>query len=195
MKSNTLSETRLVEQDFIDVASDLNLSIAAIKAVDAVESGGSGFLPTGEVKILFEPHIFSRYTRQRFDRSHPTLSYPIWGKLPYGPTALQWSKLRQAMRLDETAALMSASYGRFQVCGFNYKICGYQSVQAFVEAMKQDETNHLTAFAEYVRMNALDDELRRRDWDGFAAGYNGPQYRKNDYAGKLRRAYLGFGGK
>src|SRR5215207_609461 len=95
MKSNTEGTLRLVEQDFIDAAAELDVSVAAIKAVDSVESGGSGFLVNGDLKILFEPHIFSRYTRHRFDATHKDLSYPKWGTRKYGPVSIQWDYLRR----------------------------------------------------------------------------------------------------
>ena len=38
--------------------------------------------------------------------------------------------------IDETAALKSASYGMFQVMGFNYELAGFGNVYEMVESLK-----------------------------------------------------------
>lgn len=196
MKSNTEGQKNLIEQDFLDAADYLKCDVAAIRAVDAVESGGKGFGPDGRPLILFEPHIFSKRTGHRFDKSHPHLSYPKWGTRPYPKTqAERYRQLEEAMKLNETAALESCSWGRFQVCGFNAKNCGYDTVQTFVAAMYADETNHLRAFIQYLEWAMLTDELREHRWVELARGYNGPQHFKHNYAGKLAAAHKRFGGR
>jgi hypothetical protein len=52
-----------------------------------------------------------------------------------------------------------------------------------------DEEKHLTAMVRFIISEALDDELRRHDWRGFARGYNGPGYAKNGYHTKLAAAF------
>jgi hypothetical protein len=94
--------------------------------------------------------------------------------------------------LDETAALMSASWGKFQIMGFNHSMVGFDTVQAFVASMEQGEPEQLQAFVRFVRTAGLTPSLRRLDWAGFAHGYNGPDYASNDYDGKLALAYFGF---
>ncbi len=48
----------LAEKDLIDLAKELKVEVAAVKAVYEVESSGRGFLTSGKPKILFEGHIF-----------------------------------------------------------------------------------------------------------------------------------------
>ena len=43
--------------------------------------------------------------------------------------------------------------------------------------------------ARYIEKTGLADALRGRDWNAFARGYNGPQYRKAGYHTKLKAAY------
>lgn len=38
-------------------------------------------------------------------------------------------------------------------------------------------------------LSYLVDELQRHDWAGFARGYNGAGYKRNNYDEKLRQAY------
>lgn len=190
-------QKRLKEQDFVQAAKLLKCQVAAIKAVAEVESSGDGFLSDGRVKILFEGHIFHKYTKGVYSASHPTISYPKWTTTFYtkGKDADirgdgELARLQQAMALDKTAALMSASYGKFQIMGFNFTLCNYMSVDDFYFDMQLDEGHHLDAFCKYVISMSLADELRDLRWADFARKYNGPEYKKNKYDEKLQLAYL-----
>lgn len=176
--------------DIAEAAQALGVTEAVVYAVRDVESAGKGFAPDGRPIILFEPHIFSKYSGHRFDSTHGGVSYPKWGTKPYPKTQAQrWGQLDYAMNLDREAALKAASWGLFQIMGFNYAAAGFQTVEAFVEAMKRSERDHLMAFVSFVKVNRLDDELRALDWAGFARGYNGPGYAANKYDEKLAAAY------
>jgi hypothetical protein len=118
-------ERTIPDPTWAPLAQSLNVEAAALRAVAAVESAGSGFLPEPSPlpKVLFEGHAFHRLTQGRFDASHPTLSYPKWTKQFYSKTgAGEWDRLNAACALDRTAALQSASWGMFQIMGFNYGI-------------------------------------------------------------------------
>jgi hypothetical protein len=183
----------LNDQDFADAAQLLRCDVAAIRAVDEVESNGKGFGPDGRPIILFEPHVFSRLTGHRFDATHGGVSYAKWGAKPYKKTqAERWDQLLYAAKLDEAAAYKSASYGRFQIMGFNHAACALPTVQEFVAAVKRSERDQLQAFCQFVIFNHLDDEIREHRWTDFAARYNGPQHAKHDYAGRLAAAHARF---
>lgn len=177
----------LTEQDFIDAAKLLKCEVAAVKAVAEVESRQNGFQPTGEPTILFERHIFSKRTGGKFDKVAPNLSNRKAGG--YGKISIQHSRLQEASKLDRTAALMSASWGKFQIMGFNFANAGFNKVQEFINAMYKGEGEHLLAFINYVKNTGLSDELQRKDWVNFARLYNGADYTKNEYDKKLAAAY------
>lgn len=179
----------LTQQDIEDAAESLGVSDPVIYAVRDVESNGQGFGADGRPIILYEPHIFSRLTEHRFDDTHGGVSYRKWGAKPYPKTqAERWAQMEYAMRLDRDAALQAASYGLFQIMGFNWKVCGFESLNAFVEAMYRSERDHLMAFVGFVKNSHLDDELQALDWLKFAGGYNGPG-QAAAYAAKLSKAY------
>lgn len=194
-ETTTIDDPYLNDDDYLDAARYLNTDPAVIHAVDEVESGGAGFLPDGKIKILFEGHIFYRYTKGKFASSNPDICYPTWTTKYYTKGDVQQrgdgelARLQRAIKLDRKAALMSASYGRFQVMGFNFALCGYKTVDEFFDAMQTDETKHLEAFISYIEATRLDDALRDLDWARFAKGYNGPEYWKNKYDEKLQAAY------
>lgn len=177
--------------DYARAAARLGCEPEAIEAVAAVESRGAGFNPDDSPKTLFEGHIFHRLTKGIFDSSYPTLSYPKWTLEHYGRT---WQdeqyRLARAIELDKRAAMMSASWGKFQLMGFNHGACGFLSIEDFVAAMRESEVRHLEAFVGFIESNNLVDELQRKDFPGFARVFNGPGYAKNHYDTKMATAYV-----
>ena len=187
---------KLVESDFRAAAKLLKCDVAAIKAVAEVESSGNGFLSDGRVKILFEGHQFYKYTNGAYAASHPTICYKKWTKQFYAKGANadirgagEWQRMNEAIALNRKAALLSASYGKFQIMGFNYAICNFLTVEDFFQAMQISEAEQLTAFCNYVIHNVLDDKMRNHNWAAFALRYNGKDYKKNQYDTKLANAY------
>jgi hypothetical protein len=179
----------LTEADFQRAAAALNCEVACIKAVNDVESAGKGFLPSGRPKILFEAHIFSKRTDHQYDATHPDISSPHWNKALYRGGEKEYDRLEEAMTMNRQAAMESASWGRFQIMGFNYKSAGFGSVEDFVDAMFQSEGKQLDAFVSFLKNSHLDTPLRQKRWADFARGYNGPGYADNQYDKKLENAY------
>lgn len=186
-------KTGISEQKFAQAAKRIGCKVAAVKAVHAVESKGAGFLPNGTPKILFEPHIFWKELKKR--GITPVVSdicYPKWGTKPYGKESEQPARLERASKIHREAALMSCSWGLFQICGFNYKTCGCKTLQEFINKMYESEESQLELFITYIINSNLDDELIGEDWKSFAAQYNGPLYFKNAYDTKLRKAFIKY---
>lgn len=182
----------LSERDFARAARVLGCDVPAIQAVAEVESRGDGFLPSGRLKVLFEGHIFHRYTKGLHDAHHPTLSFPKWSKAFYLGGEREWERVEAAKALNARAALLSTSWGRFQIMGFNHVACGFGSVEQFVDAMAASEGAQLDAFVAFVRHTHLDAPLREARWADFAKGYNGPGYAQNAYDVKLAQAHAKY---
>jgi hypothetical protein len=181
----------LLAQDFTDAAQQLGCDVAAIKAVSEVESSGSGFFDSGRPCLLFEAHQFSKFSYHHFDESHPDISSRKWDRSLYLGGEKEYDRLQKAMALDCRAALMSASYGRYQIMGFNYQAAGYDDVESYVRDMFASERNHLLAFARFIKSdNRLLKAIQSRDWPTFARYYNGPGYAENRYDQRLAAAYL-----
>lgn len=171
-------------------ASALRLGVDACKiaAIAEVEAAGAGFF-AGMPKILPEPHRFSKLTQRRFDRSHPTLSYPRWGTRPYPKTqAARYDLLLEMIDLDPWAGFQAASYGKFQLLGEHYATCGYPTPWHFAFAQAVDEETQLKCFEAFMKANGIVQPLRQGRWAEVARRYNGPAYAKNQYDVKLARA-------
>jgi N-acetylmuramidase-like protein len=183
----------LTDAHLDSAAQSLGVAFAAVKAVCTVEAPGGGFLDSGEPVILFERHKFSEATGGRFDKSHPDISNPAAGG--YGKSHAEHARLGEAVALDRDAALKSASWGKFQILGANYKDAGFGSLQGFINAMFASEADQLEAFVHFIRANpAMHQALKERDWPEFARRYNGRAYRRNNYDIKLATAYKQLGG-
>lgn len=160
----------------------------SLRAIAEVESGpGGAFLPSGEPVILFERHIFRSLTDGRFDK-YPNLSGPTPGG--YGPSSMQHVRLQDAALLDREAALKSASWGLFQVMGFNHERAGFPELQEFVNAAYRSAECHLRMLVMFVRNSTgMARALEERDWQTFARLYNGPNYAASGYDKRLAKAY------
>ncbi|HKY27503.1 MAG TPA: N-acetylmuramidase family protein [Pyrinomonadaceae bacterium] len=178
----------LNEDDYKQAAEQLNCEIAAIKAVAEVESRGAGFLPDGRPKILFERHKFHAFTGGKFDASHPDISNKKAGGYGMGG-AHQWDRFNEAFALNPNAAIKACSWGKFQVMGFNFNICGFENLDDFRAAMSKSEGEHLKAFCCFIDSTNLAGALRNKKWAKLAEGYNGADYRINKYDTKLAAAY------
>lgn len=187
-------DTPLSDHDILEAAHRIGCTAAHIKAVWSVESAGAGF-SGGRPTILFEPHRFSRATEHRFDASAPDVSYPKWDKTKYPKSQdARYAQLIKAVGLDVDAGFASASYGAFQILGENYEAAGFETPFEFAVAHATDEASQLAAFVSFVKASGLADELMRRDWTGFARGYNGTAYKQNKYDERLAAAFLKHGG-
>ncbi len=181
---------QLKQDDIIRAAREIKCDKATIWAIAEVESNGNGFLLDNRPKILFEAHIFSSLTDHAFDQKYPNISSARWNKDLYGTSGEhQYNRLTQAMQLNKEAALHATSWGMFQIMGFNFRNCGFSSIEIFIEAMKRSEGAQLDAMLGFVRHLGLDGALQNRDWAAFAKGYNGPRYQENNYDEKLELAW------
>ena len=185
----------LTREDIKIAAANLGLDPCTIQAVVSVESAGSGFLTDGRTKILFEGHIFWKELQKRgidpapLAAQNSNIIYPKWDKSKYKGGAGEWSRLEAAMQINKEAALCSASYGLFQIMGFNYKAAGFSNVQSYVDAQTVGEAEQLNAFCNFMKSEGLVTFLKNQDWAGFARRYNGPGYAQNQYDVKLSQAY------
>lgn len=222
----------ITQRDWREAAESIECEPAVLKAFAEVESGGrSSFwrLNQGDgahvPAILFERHYFSRLTKSRYDATHPDISWPVGyrpkkrlgqddkkmhdGKIDaadvYGDYSSAYLRLINAFRLDPDAALQSCSWGKFQIMGSNFSLCGTQDATVFVQQMCISEFRQVKLICGFIRNKpaawlnpknkklgkavTLLEAVRRKDWAAIAFNYNGPGYRTFSYDTKLKAAY------
>ena len=198
-----VSSGRFIEEiDLINAAKILDIEVAAIKAVNEVESKGMGFVNDFPV-ILFERHVFwKRLQIYGVDPSSvsATNNKDILSQTPggYRSSIKEQKRLKRAQLIHNKAALESASWGLFQIMGYHWKRLGYQSIEHFVERMKRSEVEQLNAFVRFIQKNNLSKKLQLKNgqqrlelshFKAFAKGYNGRNYAINRYDTKMLAAY------
>lgn len=192
---------KLTNEMIRDLANRLGLEPALLKAVQLVEAAGrDGFLADGRPQILFEGHIMYKEFHKKFpDRDlaylrkrYSTIFFPKWDKSKYLGGVHEYKRLELAKEIDEECALKSASWGMFQIMGFNHKICGCQDVYDFVHKVSESHEKQLELMYYFMHNSGCLKELKAKDWAGFARKYNGPGYAQNAYDQKLRNAYENF---
>lgn len=182
-------------------AKRLGVEVAALRAILEKESKGSGFNADGTPKILYERHIMYRRLADNFSkpiadswvRANPNLVNPKgYGAGGYGKYSAQPKKLEAAAKIDRTSALESCSWGIAQIMGYHWKLCGFSSVQGFVNAMYKSEDSQFEVFVKFLEGSGIVPYLKKLDWANVALRYNGKNYKQNNYDVDLKRYYLKF---
>lgn len=185
--------SKLIQKDYQDAAKELGCSVAAIKAVALVESGGrGGFDEKGRVLIRFEGHKFRLFTKGKYNQSNPKVSYAYHKSHKNCGNIHGYTAFNEAMKLDAVAAMKSCSIGMFQPMVFNYHEMDFASTEEMWESLEKGEREQLFAFVRLIKQWGLADELRRAtlaDFAGFAKRYNGADYKANKYDTKM---FFGF---
>lgn len=197
--SGKQASEKLTDEDFRLIAQLLDCEPAALKAVQEVETGGrGGFFAPGKPAILFEGHVFWSQLKKRgidpakYAAANGNILYPKWEKGHYKGGLGEYDRLEQARKIHREAADASASWGMFQIMGFNFAACGEKSVESFVAAMCESERKQLVLSGRFIRQGGMLPALQNRNWADFAKRYNGPAYAQNKYDEKLAKAYAKY---
>ena len=192
---------KLTDARIAEIARENGIHPAALLAVKLIESGTkSGFLDSGKPQILFEGHVFYKYLKanvksldmNKLCAQYPNIVYPKWDKSKYFGGEKEWTRLEQARKINLKYANYAASWGMFQVMGFNYKTCGCKSIDEFVEKMCTSQEHQLLLTLNFLKNSNLIVPLQKRQWATFAKGYNGPGFAQNKYHIKLQAAYNNY---
>lgn len=184
--------TSLTDEDFKIVADELGVEIAAIKAVVLIEAGTKmkGFYGPGLPVINFDPTMYRQVAGKAPDKSGASGE-----KVPdnlTGKPLKEYTQLINMRKKNAQGALMGTFWGMFQIGGFHYKKCGFESVNDFVKAMSESELAQLEIFSTFIRNSGMLDDLKNKNWSAFARKYNGASYAKRGYHTKMANAYKKF---
>ncbi|WGS51702.1 N-acetylmuramidase family protein [Paraburkholderia sp. D15] len=217
------------------MASELNVEVAAVKAIVQQESQGHPFLENGLPQILYERRHFFELSVKKRDKEDeekeakekvaekkntnsaastkkkatpkkkgpPANPYPKFPDIcfpngdEYGSGGLhQYEKLIRAADLDFEIAIMSCSWGGFQILGEYYRSCGCSTPFEFANKFMSGSDGQAEIFVAFMKnmKSAGVVALREHKWADVAASYNGDGWRnKNpDYADNLKTYYEQF---
>ncbi len=199
-REDSLRYSCLTMADYDDVAEELGVSVACIRAVVDIEAGvkNKGFNPDSTPLINFDLTMFRQAARRhninldKYKASHPVVFAPLNIKKYGTRQAAQYARLNSAMSIDTVCALESTFWGMFQIGGFNWKLCGCGSVREFVHRVSYSEREQLELFASFLESRNLVGYLRNREWSKFALRYNGPGYARRGYDRRMAAAYAKY---
>lgn len=182
----------LTDADFELVANELDVEIAAMKAVVLVEAGSSmkGFWAPGVPVVNYDASVYRKVASKA-----PSTAGDKNAKVPEGLSGYalkEWTQLTNARHKNAQGADMATFWGMFQIGGFNYKLCGCATVAEFVEKMSYSELEQLELFARFIDNTGMVEHLRKKDWAKFARAYNGSSYASRGYHTKMENAYKKF---
>ena len=196
----------ITEVAWTDTATDLECEVEVIKAIAEVESGKAAFRHVNQETgasvpvILYERHLFKRFTKDKYTKDYPDLSGPplsvkkdAANEDQYGNTSRSYLRLINACRLDDDAAMRACSWGKFQILGDNWKLCGATSLDQFMQSVCRSEADQLRLFGAFVRRNnggKLWKAVKAKDWEEIAENYNGKSYKKFNYDERIKAAYI-----
>lgn len=178
--------------------------LKAIPAVET--SGIGGFFPDSGTPpiptILYERTWFHRKTSGQYDATNADLSMPppkvlralkaskdkddqeeyarlqavrMYPRRDHNGTA-NYRRFVNACLLDKSAAIQSCSWGKFQIMGFNWQACGFDSLLSFLKAAFTSERAQFgmyTGFIQHNQSGALREAVIAKDWVRIAEIYNG----------------------
>ena len=180
------------------MAAELGIEPAVLHAVVDIEAGKEhrGFASPGVPVINFDRGIFTGMLKKRGvslkGHAGSAALRPVDTRRHGNYSRAQWARLDAAREIDSDAANMSTFWGMFQIGGFNWKKCGAESIDRFVEQMSHSEEMQLELFARFVKNTGMLPALKAKNWRQFARAYNGPRYASRGYHTRLARAYAKY---
>lgn len=182
-------------EDFLALAAEYSIKPANACAIMLQESKAASFDSQSRPYILFERHIFYRQVKEakgqaeadRIARLNPTIcNASPTPKGGYGGHNEQWDKFAIASTFNRPAAIEACSWGLGQVLGKYWKALGYASAQDMLNGMFSGELGQVKAIFGYLKFTNLIPALNRGDVVAIAKGYNGVNYKMNNYDGSLK---------
>lgn len=189
------------DRDIADAAVELMVEPAAIDAIMRAESGSFGWFKDGRMKILPEPHVF--YAELPTTMKRLALGRGLVVGTTYSETKRsghyrkmsgpnpRYNLLAKWIAFHEETAYRAISMGRFQIMGFNYKVCGYDSAKEMFNSFCESEVNQLNAFVKFLRNKGVVSAIRTLDFRAVENLYNGGG-QKGAYARKMSEYYREF---
>lgn len=181
-------------------AGAFGIETAALLAAVEVESSGSFYAEVdGQVlpPIRWEAHYFHRLLPPELRSAAVAegLAAP-YGGVVRNPRSQRrrYRLLERAKALHESAALGACAWGVGRVLGVNWEWLGYPSVQALAADAMSGLGGQVRIMVRFLDRSDLLGSLRRKDWEAFARGYNGPGYRRLRYDQSLQAAYRRYAG-
>ena len=118
----------LTEQDYAEVARELGVETAAIKAVVEIEAGRAhqGFSEPGKPIVNFDLSMFRRSANKRginltrYYKSHPQ----VFSRCGRSSQSVVWNRLQKARAIDNVSNVQGTFWWIYHIGAYNWRKCG-----------------------------------------------------------------------
>lgn len=169
---------RLMPADYSRIGDALEIPPSSPRAIAIIESAEKALTADGNPVVRFEAEhwkkrrIASRLG-QSFDKATNSKDLDE-----------RWKQFEAMYQVDPVAAVKAHSFGWPQIMGFNHRLAGFETTDAFLNAMMTVD-GQSKAFISFVHNSPqLLRAMRAGDADGVGRHYNGKNYKLNRYAEK-----------
>lgn len=170
---------KLGADHYRQMADALGIKPQQVRAISIIESAEKPLTANGNPVIRFESHHWKKHRLasrlgQSFDKATNSKDLDE-----------RWAQFEAMYRVDPVAAVKSHSFGWPQIMGFNHKHAGFETTDAFLDAMRTVDGQN-RAFVQFVTNSPmLHTALKKADAQQVALHYNGKNYSVNRYDQKF----------
>lgn len=169
----------LTPDHYRQMADALGIRPQQVRAIAVIESAEKPFTKQGNPVVRFEAHHWRRHRiasrlGQSFDQAKNSNDLDE-----------RWIQFEAMYRVDPLAAVKCHSFGWGQIMGFNHRLAGFETTDAFLDAMRTLEGQN-RAFVNFVTNSPmLHTAFKQHNIQQVALHYNGPRYADNRYDSKF----------
>jgi hypothetical protein len=169
----------LTADHYRQMAEALGIRAQQVRAIAIIESAEKPFTKAGHPVVRFEAHHWRRH------RIASTLGQSFDRAVNSADLDERWVQFLAMHRVDPLAAVKSHSFGWLQIMGFNHRLAGYETTEAFLDAMQTLDGQN-KAFVNFVTHSPLlHTAFRQHNVREVARHYNGPRFADNRYDQKF----------
>lgn len=161
------------------IADGLGILPQQVRAIAIIESAEKPLTKGGHPVVRFESHHWKKHRlASRLGQSFDKATNPA-------DLDERWIQFEAMHAIDPLAAVKSHSFGWPQIMGFNHKHAGFESTEAFLDAMRTVDGQN-RAFVQFVQNSPmLHRALKQNNAQQVALHYNGKNYAVNRYDQKF----------
>ena len=135
--SRHIGERFITFEEIQRQSSYLGIEIEVLKTLIACLGNEFGFLPDGELSLAYNERQFFELYKQEFGHhkandlmcSQPDVCNT--GQSHYCGGRREVSRFKKALQINESIAIRSATYGKFQTPGMLHEACGFEDPYSF----------------------------------------------------------------
>lgn len=181
----------LLPEEIIEEAVLLKIKPEVLLALVNLEKKSPAFLPDGKPGIIFQGHRFWKELKKRnidpvpLSEKYPEIVYPNYNRKFILRGEKEYDRLEKAKLIHKEAAYLSTQWGMFNLDGYSFKECGFNSVNEMVHQFYKTEKEQFIAFLNYLKARQAIDDIRKSDWLSYGKKVHGKNFNSEKFIRKM----------